>query len=213
MIHTRLKRALDCHCFTDPWLAKLDPPMAKKQRAARREHVKKSLAEKKYGSMVWMHHRKCRLAVFAEIAAAGYLTDKEYWELLGAIWSDSEYIFQNMELWQLLLSAERPQKKFFMSTEEREALHKLPEVLTIYRGYQPLAKNENGVSWTLRKDVAAKLGNRVWTNIPGMDKPLGDPQNRGKVTERRIKKSQVFAYLTGRNEDEIIILPNGKVSQ
>jgi hypothetical protein len=93
-----------------------------------------------------------------------------------------------------------------MTEEERKFLADLPELITVYRGYQPLTGNEDGMSWTLDRDVAQRLGNRWWTTAVD-DKPLTDPLNRGQVQERVIQKSEIFAYLGGRKESEVIILP------
>jgi alpha-L-fucosidase len=66
--------------------------------------------------------------------------------------------------------------------------------------------NQHGFIWTLDREVAERLGDRAWTPcIP--DKPLVDSEHRGRVAEKTIKKSEVIAYLTGREEAEIILIP------
>lgn len=65
-------------------------------------------------------------------------------------------------------------------------------LLTIYRGQ---VGERIGISWTLDKGVAEKFARTGG----GRGSVVG-----GKVLTRRVHSSQVFAYLTQRNESEII---------
>ena len=76
-----------------------------------------------------------------------------------------------------------------MTEDERKVLSNLPDFITIYRGYTP-GKNKQGISWTLDKDKANWFANRFSSN--------------GKVRRKQISKRDVFAFLDGRNEKEII---------
>jgi hypothetical protein len=84
--------------------------------------------------------------------------------------------------------------------------------------------NEHGFSWTLDRAVAEKLGNRVWVEFDGWeaDKPcaIRDPKQShlggisvsaddvapAEIAVRTVAKSEIFAYLNGRDEQEIILL-------
>lgn len=126
---------------------------------------------------------------------------------MGLVWYDTETVFMNFYRWgNLLTNTGRGDPKLFMTDGDRAALEAMPDELTVYRGYRPDCKNENGFSWTLDRNVAERLGNRAWMQFVD-DKPLGDPQNRGRVIEKVVKKSEIFAYLTERGEAEIILLP------
>jgi hypothetical protein len=140
---------------------------------------------------VFMYERPYRLHGFLQIMH--HLDDKNYWELLGSIWSDSENIWQNFKVWLKLLADDRPGKEHFMDAEEREALAKLPDVLVVHRGYVK-GKNKNGLSYTLSKEKAEWFAKRFSNGNPA-------------VCTRRVKKTDVLAYLTGRGEDEIVLKP------
>lgn len=159
--------------------------MLRQRKAASKEF----LELKKYNSYIWIHERPYRLQAFAEVAK--HLDDKEYWEILSDIWTDSENIWQNRPYWKGLLADRKETKEFFMSEEDKLVYDQLPETITIYRGYIP-GKNKLGFSYTLDKDKAEWFSKRYWKD--------------GLVLTRTVKKSDVFAYTNNRNEQEIIIL-------
>lgn len=64
------------------------------------------------------------------------LSDEEYWELLGDIWTDSENLWQYSWMLNTLLHSNRPGKAKMMNDDEHDFLAKLPEEFTIYRGHQ-----------------------------------------------------------------------------
>jgi len=79
----------------------------------------------------------------------------------------------------------------FMTASERRKLVALPDEFTVWRGFQ--GKRRDGLSWSLSRRVA-EMFTRLRDDLP-----------RGIVIERRVKKSEVFAYIEG-DEAEIIIL-------
>jgi hypothetical protein len=151
------------------------------------EAINKCLKEKKYHQYVFYYERPYRLHAFQNIAIQ--LDPQTYWKLLGSIWIDSENIWQNIKLWKTFLSANIPNKEYFMTEEDRATFNALPDKLTIHRGYD---KSPHGLSYSLSKTKATWFANRFNRN--------------GKVKTITIDKSKVFAYLGGRNEKEIIIL-------
>jgi hypothetical protein len=91
--------------------------------------------------------------------------------------------------WLLLANA-----RDFMLARERRKFDALPDVFTVYRGSQ-YAESRIGLSWSLNRDVAEMFA--------ALDHKL----LKGKVIERRVKKSECFAYICN-DEEEIIILPD-----
>jgi hypothetical protein len=79
----------------------------------------------------------------------------------------------------------------FMTPADRTFFNSLSDEFTVYRGIQN--SSPNGISWTTSREVAEGF---VCIN-PRL--PVG------RVVEKRIKKSQVFAALAT-DEHEIIIL-------
>jgi len=195
-METWYRRRYKCICWV---------PEHPVRRALNREMQRK----RNWAGLLRLHERKCRLHTFVRIAPK--LTDAEYWEYLRFVWEDSETIFQYQLLWAMLLSSNRGQRESFMDAEEREFLAALPERFTVFRGYWPECGNENGLSWTLNRDIAIRLGSRRWSNVPGLDKPLRS-KNACEVAERSVGKVEVFAYLNSRGEEEIILVPNTRVA-
>jgi hypothetical protein len=159
-----------------------------------KEEVAKALAEGNIHRYVFMHERPYRLNAFVDCIANRVVPDKDYWELLGSMWIDSENIWQNLNVWKRLMRSPRPRKQFFMDEDERKAFKLLPPQLTIYRGCIR-RQNEDGMSWTLDKDKAAWFSKR-----------FACKGESACVLEKTIQKKNVFAYLTGRGESEVIIL-------
>jgi len=79
----------------------------------------------------------------------------------------------------------------FMTLRERQALASLPSELVIYRAQEP--GREPGISWTLEKKVAIEFID-ICKHSPRV------------LVERRVKKSEVYAVISG-PEREILILP------
>ena len=156
--------------------------------------IAKALEAGEFSSFVFMYERPYRLNAFVELIKSRVIKDADYWEILGSIWIDSENIWQNLEVWRHLLSSKRSHKRMFMEAEDREALKKLPNQLTVYRGCTR-GQNESGMSWTLDKKRAKWFSSRFLRR-----------DEKAVVLEKTINKNKVFAYLTGRNEEEIIIL-------
>jgi hypothetical protein len=126
------------------------------------------------------------------------LTDSEYWTVLKYVWTDSENIFANLRFWLRAFSSPRSEREQFMSAEERAFLVALPDQITVYRGYRPEFKNQIGLSWTLSREIAEKLANRI----------SGVRCSGGEVVERKISKADVFAYChDDMQEQEIILTP------
>jgi hypothetical protein len=158
------------------------------QLKQKQEACDKCLAEGDFHAYVFWHERPYRLWAFNKIR--NRITEpKTYWGLLGSIWIDSENIWQNIKDWKKLLTAQVPNKEYFMSDEDRLELANLPDFLTIHRGYD---KSPNGMSYSLSKTKATWFANRFG--------------KQGKVKTIKIDKSKVFAYLGGRNEKEVIVL-------
>jgi hypothetical protein len=163
--------------------------LVNKQLEYKKTAAAKALDANDWGRYIFLHERPCRLQAFQDIEHK--LTDKEYWEELGQIWIDSENIWQNQKLWTDYLKSKRSDREYFMDEADREEFNRLPEELTIYRGYTK-GKNENGYSYTLDKNKAEWFSSRF---------------GGGKsVKTLKVKKKDCFAYLGGRSEKEIIYL-------
>ncbi len=156
-----------------------------KSKAARRY-----LAEANYLSYLTLVERPYRVGAFYKLMPL--FTDQQYWEWLGEIWIDAAFPFERLRKWKALFGSDRSNRHLLMDEAERAALANMPDVLTIYRG----GKNRDGLGWTLSEDVAKKF---AFTFVGAR------PCNR--VFEGTVPKSKVYAFLTGRNEQTIIVDP------
>jgi len=156
--------------------------------------VQAAIDRAEWGSYIALHERPYRLHAFVEISYE--LDDPTYWEMVGDWWTDSENIHQNFDDWLDLWSADRLDRDLAMDEEERAALAAMPEVLTIYRGYQHSA-SKLGMSWTLDQQRAEWFAQRFRRS--GHD---------AWVATAKVYLTDVLAYFTGRGEAEIVVLPD-----
>jgi hypothetical protein len=163
-----------------------------KQYLHKLEYTNEKLKEGNYSSYIWMFERPHRLEKFMEIQDS--LSDEQYWDLLGSIWSDSENLWQYGSSLGWLMTAERAHREKFMDDEEREFLNNLPEYFTIYRGHQG-SRNRMGWSWSLSYFKARWFAQRF-------------DQRGAAVIRANVKKEDVIGYLDGRNEYEIVVDPD-----
>lgn len=174
--------------FSIPFMS---PALANRALRQKQEMLAKYKEEQNWWGCVWVYERPYRLEALMDIADE--MTDSQYWEMVGDVWTDSENIWQNYEEWLELLSDERPGREFMMSEEEREALASLPEEIEVYRGcHREL--NEGGLSWTTDKERATWFAKRFADHRDG--EPL--------VIVGKVKRENVLAYFTGRSESEIV---------
>lgn len=162
------------------------------------EHKRKALAdainEEDWTSAVWIHERPYRIQVLLEFA--DHMTDQVFWEILGSIWTDSENIWQNENEWRNLLESDRPGREHVMDDDDRRAFNDLPDKIDIYRGCIS-EQNEDGLSWTTNVKVAEFFAKR----FAGLHD--GDPI----ILCGTVDKSDVLFYSAGRNESEVVVLP------
>ena len=122
------------------------------------------------------------------------VTDKDYWESLGWIYTDSENIHAYADVWRKLFTSDRPERELIMDAEERERLATgLPAMFTVWRGYDPFYEDHQ-MSWTLNKHKAEFFAKRY--------------QKDGELARAVVNKSDIIAYFNSRGEEEIVIMPD-----
>lgn len=80
--------------------------LVNRQFELKKQAVAKALSEKNFTSVIGLHERPWRVQAFIDVEKE--LSDKEYWETLHWLWTDSENIWQNLSEWRRLLSSKRP---------------------------------------------------------------------------------------------------------
>jgi hypothetical protein len=168
--------------------------LANRQLEQKRKALAEAIDEGKWMTAVWIHERPYRIEVLLEFA--DHMDDRVFWEVLGAIWTDSENIWQNDAEWRSLWASERPGREFAMDDDEREGFKKLPDIIQVYRGCIS-EENEDGMSWTTDLRIAEFFAKRF------AQLRSGDPI----ILCGTAKKADVLFYGLGRNESEVVVLP------
>ena len=170
------------------------------QFEAKREALRKAKARCDWKTCVWLYERPYRLDAFLDIS--WHLDGPRYWDLLGQVWSDTENSWQNRDDWRKALTADREGREM-MSDEDVRCVFDLPPeeggllpMTRIYRGYR-FGDALEGYSWTLDKARAKWFANRL----------RQDDHPSPKVASGLVAKEHVIAYITGRDEQEIVVLP------
>lgn len=175
-------------------------PALNRQMNKMYEHKLKALEqarrERAWSTYCWLHERPYRLEAFAQIASE--LSDREYWSVLGKLWTDSENIWQNGQVWRQAFESSRSHRSYAMSTEDRKVwrnLHRRKTPLLIYRGFG-YDEGEQGMSWTLSRRRAVWFARRFERE-----------DERARLAKAVIDGYKVLAYFSTRGEEEVVIFP------
>lgn len=161
------------------------------QLRAKREALQRAERDCDWHSYIWLHERPYRIEAFQEIE--DNLTDEQYWYLLGKAWIDSENIRQNPDVWFDLLQADRDSRPAIMVEGERSDLRDMPAVIPVYQGHT--VSRDDGMSWTIDLATAEWFAHRfAWLE-----------SDRPALSIGTVKRADVLAYFTGRNESEIVV--------
>ena len=166
----------------------------------KKQLLKKAKNKCDWRSYVWLHERPYRIDAFLDISWR--LDGPRYWDLLGQVWSDTENSWQNMGEWREAFTADREGREM-MSDEDVRCVFDLPPekggllpMTRIYRGYR-FDDALQGYSWTLDKARARWFANRL----------RQDDHPSPKIVSGFVAREHVIAYITGRDEQEIVTLP------
>jgi hypothetical protein len=161
----------------------------------RLDSIHQSFRDKDWISFLDTFEAPYQLLAFAVVSEQ--MTDIEYWETLRFVWMSTENPFQCLGHCVRLFSSRRAGRDRLMSDQDRATLDGLPEKLTIYRGYSVNFQNKKGISWTLKSEVAHRLGGRRGRYMAN---------EQAEIREETVKKEDIVAYMNFRNEEEIIYL-------
>lgn len=123
---------------------------------------------------------------------ARLLSNPRYWEVMRTVWVAAGST-ETANMFRVMMRSNRPCKGWFMTPEDAEALDNMDFPITVYRAYDANRYPEDtdpGISWTL---------DREWCE--------GYADMKGRVIkERKVFRKDIFAYISRRGEEEIIIL-------
>jgi hypothetical protein len=126
----------------------------------------------------------------------------KYWELLSFVWDTSEIISPDGKIWAELFTRDEPEREQFMSEDDRSVFLKLPATLKVFRGFWH-AGGELGFSWTLKKSKAKWFASHACQARRGLLTRFSG--SAPTIAVGHVNKSDVFGYLNGRKEKEIIV--------
>jgi hypothetical protein len=192
-----IKHPLVFSILHNPQMNAMYNAMLRQKKAA----IERAVEKENWDSYVWLHERAYRLDAFLDIKDS-IAKAPDYWMLLGSIWLDSENIWQNLDEWRLLFEEpERGSMEYFMDENDREVF-RIPEnkggmlpTFPIYRGFS-VDGGEDGFSWTIDR-ARAKWFARRWCS----------EDHTPMVAAGTVGRKDVIGYMTGRDEQEIVVLP------
>ena len=118
---------------------------------------------------------------------ARLLSNPRYWEVMRTVWV-AVGSTETAPLFRTLMQSSRPCRSWFMTPEDAAALEAMTFPLTVWRAYD--AEPDPGISWTLDEQ---------WCR--------GYAQAKGRrVKQMQVSREQVFAYVSRRGEEEVIVL-------
>ncbi len=128
------------------------------------------------------------------------LSDKDYWVVLGQCYIMSSFSHSSYEIINSFFQSNRADKFHIMTEEERLEFDSLPNEIEIYRGCSEheIKSGHFRFSWTTKKSVAQFFAKRN-KGIQGV---------KNSVISKRVRKEDVLAYFTRRDEFEIIYFQN-----
>lgn len=124
----------------------------------------------------------------------GRVSAEEFYDLLPELWRSSD-MDDTKEEYFLTWQAMKELNSNKIIVDGLPLPHR--KYLTVYHG-QDRAAESIGISWTLKRDIAVKFAKGAWMRQNNRD---------GVVLEGLINRKNILAYLTGRNEAEIICNP------
>ena len=133
--------------------------------------------------------------------AKPYLSNEDFTRMLADAWirSESPNDDPNLSKTKLLAMFKAADPNILMDEEERSRLQSLENPVTVYRGVTSYnAKNIKALSWTLDENVAQWFAHRYG--------------EQGTVYQAQIRKDDIYAIFTGRNESEVIVDPKHLVN-
>lgn len=176
--------------------------MVNQQFRQKEQYAEESFEAERWSAYVFIHERPHRLEAFADCAEL--MSDADYWELLGSIWTDSENIWQMEDLWLEYLDSDRGDRTQIMGISETpddvaasnaKTYSELPSEVEVYRGFS-LEERQQGLSWTTNRKVAEFFARR-----------LSQQGDHPQIVHGRVSKSDVIACFNDRNEEELVVLP------
>lgn len=123
---------------------------------------------------------------------ARLLGNPHYWEIMRTVWCAAGST-ETAGMFRKMMQSSRPCKSWFMTPEDAAALDAMQFPLTVWRAYDATRYPDDtdpGISWTIDEE---------WCREYAM-------AHDRMVKSREVTREEIFAYISRRGEEEIIIL-------
>jgi len=163
----------------------------KKDLEVAKEVYRKAFDKCESAMHVFLSINKAYSGIFFKLIK-DYLDIEDYTNILETIWTSMEYpnADVNVTKKEWINYWKKVDLTKIYSYEDLKFLYNLPEEFYVYRGLMEGAKLE-ALSWTLRLDKAIWFAKRF--------------DRHGKVYKAKCHKKDILAYLSCRNEEEIVV--------
>lgn len=169
--------------------------MLNEQLKQKKEAVAEAYDNRQWNSYIYLHERPYRLEAFTNIYDDPAMSPQDYWKTLMGIYTDSENIWQEIEIWaDMFRGAKAFCPTWVMDEEELTIFKQLTSnnTVTLYRGVSGDGQMD-GLSWTTDIEKARWFANRFQSR-------------EGRfVIEAEIPTSLVLCYTDGRGEKEVVL--------
>jgi hypothetical protein len=172
-----------------------DPDHANKIYISKKCDIKIAVHKKDWDSFVFLHERPHRPTALRTLIRRHGVALDHLWPLIGDVWSDTEFPMHQADFWQKIWSSTCPHRKTVMGFEDRLNLNKLPKQITVWRGVNDF-EAISGFSWSLERKIGVFFARR-----------FSGEEREPILVQGIVKKRDVVAYFGGRNEAEIVTLP------
>lgn len=120
------------------------------------------------------------------------------YDAIRSVWTGVDFFADYHLLWCEVWAEVRDSvdgRRQVIHPDDREAFDALPDLLTVYRGFQrDEGGEEYGWSWSLSRETAEWFARRRSNGVP-------------MIATMTVNKSDVLAYFNDRNEAEIVLHP------
>lgn len=177
--------------------------------AFKQQHVDDLLRKRKFAAYLAMLERGWRMDTLISLAGQGMFDGgpeqaKQFWKLAADVWVGCE-ASEDDDTWSNLMSVPLPCREFMTKRKDRDKMETWPDEVPIWRGVQI------GIHQKPNEAEMAAFGGWQWTTKPRVARFFARrflrPDKKPVVAKAKVHKKQIAAYLTSRNEFEVLIPP------
>jgi hypothetical protein len=159
----------------------------------KKSKIAAAIREQDWVGYVVMYERPYRVMALKTLFKKRVAQFSQLWLAFGWVWCDTEFPNDETDFWRRVWGSADPLKRSAMDPDDLAKFDQLPEEVIVWRGVD-CEEAIHGMSWTLDRDVGVYFA----TRFGSCDSFLA----QGKV-----KKDRIAAYIGGRKEAEVVILP------